>query len=244
MKKRIPLWIVPACFLGLVIVLDLWSCAASLRPLEKAVKPLLLALTALTSAVFLLEKDRVERRTVWLLMTAQLFGCAGDTLLMGSGLPYFGCGMAAFLVGHICYLTLFGRTAWKGLPTKVWILSVLLMLALLAVLVVAIGVKGVLLVPMLVYGLVLMLLVFCGICGLVRLRGAHWGLILCGGLLFLFSDGLIAMRTFGLENTPMLGFTIMLTYIAAQGLLAIGACRAPSLSEPSGYSMTGRIGCP
>ena len=221
MKKRIPLWIVPACFLGLVIVLDLWSCAASLRPLEKAVKPLLLALTALTSAVFLLEKDLVERRTVWLLMTAQLFGCAGDTLLMGPGLPYFGGGMAAFLVGHICYLTLFGRTAWKGLPTKVWVLSVLLMLALLAVLVVAIGVKGV-------------LLVFCGLCGLVRLRGAHWALILCGGLLFLFSDGLIAMRTFGLENTPMLGFTIMLTYIAAQGLLAIGACRAPSLSESSG----------
>ena len=224
MIKHVKPSLIAACFLEVAIVLDLYACLASIRPLEVVVKPLLMSLLALTSAAWLMEHGG-ERRTVTLLMAAQLLGCAGDTLLMGSGLPFFGAGMGAFLAGHICYLCLFGKKAWPGLGRKVWIPALLVMAVVLLVVVRVIGIQGALLVPMLVYGFALLLLIFSGLCGVVRLRGGlTWWMILAGGVLFTVSDAIIALRTFGLEETPALGFTIMLTYILAQVSLAFGAC--------------------
>ncbi len=214
------LWLVPAAFLLVASVLDLVSCLASMRALEIVVKPTLLPLIALTSLAFLAGRT-FNPRMALLLVAGQLFGMTGDALLIGSGFPFFAGGMGAFLLGHICYINLFGGVSWKGLGWKTWAIALPVMGCLLFGLVKVIGISGTLLVPMLVYGFALMLLIFSGLCGLLK-DGAVWWLVVCGGALFLFSDGLIALRTFGLESTPWLGFWIMSTYIIAQCLLAAG----------------------
>lgn len=214
------LWLVPAAFLLIASVLDLVGCLASIRTLEIVVKPTLLPLIALTGLAFLAGRS-FDPKVVVLLVAGQLFGMTGDALLIGSGFPFFAGGMAAFLAGHICYISIFGGYSWKGLGWKTWAIAIPVMACLMFGLVKLIGISGTLLVPMLVYGFALMLLIFSGLCGLVK-EGTIWWLVVCGGALFLFSDGLIALRTFGLESTPWLGFWIMSTYILAQCLLAAG----------------------
>ena len=187
--------------------------------LARMTKPALLPLLALATLSVLPIEDK-ERNA---LIAAQLFGWLGDVLLMQDALPWFGSGMAAFLTGHIFYMSFFGGRSWKGLSIKTWILSGIVMLALVAVLIVAIGVKGVLLAPMAIYACALMLLIFSALCGVVRFGGKAWWLLLCGAILFTFSDSLIAMHTFKVENWTLHGFAVMSTYIAAQSLLAAGA---------------------
>ena len=81
------------------------------------------------------------------------------------------------------------------------------------------------LLPMGVYGFVLMLLIFSTLAGVLRRGGATWWILLCGALLFTFSDALIAVRNFGDLSPFMSGFGVMSTYLAAQVLLAVGGIR-------------------
>lgn len=189
--------------------------------LARMSKPALLPLLALVTLVVMPE-DRRERN--WLL-TAQLFGWLGDVLLMKDGLPWFGSGIAAFLVGHIFYVRVFGSRSWKGLGWKVWIPAIIVMVGIVTALVLAIGIKGALLAPMTIYGSMLMLLIFSALCGVVRIGGSHWWILVAGAVLFTFSDSLIAMHTFGVENWSLHGFAVMSTYISAQILLATGGVR-------------------
>ena len=52
-----------------------------------------------------------------------------------------------------------------------------------------------------------------------------WWILLFGGLLFTFSDAQIAMDTFGVLPFAQRPLVIMLTYLAAQSLLAVGGVR-------------------
>jgi len=217
MKKRV--FILAACFFLVCCVLNLIGRAADL-PLANIVKPALLPLLALATLAAL---GNIDNKKAFLLIAAQLFGCAGDVLLIGNGFPFFAGGMAAFLTGHIFYITLFSK-AYKGLKPVQWVISIAVMAVMVAALIIVIGVKGALLPPMLVYGSALMMLIFCGFMGVIRKKGCEWGFILAGGLLFTFSDAQIALDTFGTQY-PYQGFVIMLTYLAAQALLAIGSVK-------------------
>ena len=78
-------------------------------------KPLLMPLLALTALLFFPPgRPRTEK---WLLAAALAFGTAGDVLLMYSGQTFFLLGMAMFLLGHLCYLTLFAKP-WPPLPVR------------------------------------------------------------------------------------------------------------------------------
>ena len=81
---------------------------------------------------------------------------------------------------------------------------------------------------MTVYGFVLMLLIFSAFAGVIRMprgRRATWWILLGGALLFTFSDSCIAMGTFGVMTFPLRHFVVMVTYLAAQSLLAVGGVR-------------------
>ena len=160
-----------------------------------------------------------------LLMCGQLFGFAGDTMLLGKGFPFFAGGIGCFLVGHIFYISLFGSRSWKGLRAWQWIVALTLCLLLVVGLVIAIGVKGVMLAPMGIYGFVLALLIFSTLAGAIRFGGPEWWMLAAGSVLFTFSDALIAVRNFGTLSPFMDGFGVMSTYLAAQSLLAAGAAR-------------------
>ena len=66
---------------------------------------------------------------------------------------------------------------------------------------------------------------FAGVIRMPRGRRATWWILLGGALLFTFSDSCIAMGTFGVMTFPLRHFVVMVTYLAAQSLLAVGGVR-------------------
>ncbi|MFF4155344.1 lysoplasmalogenase [Streptomyces sp. NPDC001678] len=155
-----------------------------------------------------------------LLAGALLLGCGGDTLLQvggDSGGPAFLLGMGSFAAGHVCYLLLFARHGSPGgartyrlaaLYTAAWLTAVVLLWP---------GLDGELRVPVALYSLLLTAMAL----GATRARlrtGA-------GGALFLLSDTLLASGLAKWPQAPAPQFWVMLTYLAAQGLLAHGVLR-------------------
>ena len=159
--RKITLWCIPGTFFLLACVLNWMGCIQG-TDLADAVKPALLPLLCATSLAYLLGRDVVDYRVAGLLVAAQLFGCAGDVLLMPSSDVLFLIGMVAFLVGHLFYMTLFGRVSWQGLRPLQWLIAVVVMGALVTALVKCIGIQGELFVPMAVLAgfFVMMVMVF------------------------------------------------------------------------------------
>ncbi|MBR1869704.1 MAG: lysoplasmalogenase [Bacteroidales bacterium] len=223
MKNK--LFAVAVTFYGIACLLNVggWIWAPAL---SSVIKPALMPLLALSVLAYV-RGVRMDARALALLVTAQLCGWAGDTLLLGEPLALFASGLGMFFIGHFFYFALFGPRAWKGMSLGTWIISVALMVVIVAVLIRLMHIEGVLLIPIAIYGIELMLLIFSGLCGFVRVPGERgtWLMLLCGAVLFTFSDSLIAAQMFGVLDFFLCDFTIMLTYLAAQSLLAIGTIR-------------------
>ena len=221
------LWCIPFSFFLMAATLNLIGCIQGTE-LADIVKPALLPLLSASTLAYLVGKDYVDVRATALLVAAQLFGCVGDVLLIPDGFPYFAAGIAAFLVGHIFYMCLFGGQSWRGLAVWQWAIALIVLGAALWGLIWYIGVEGPMFWPMLVYGAALMMLIFSALAGALRMpngrRGAWWILSL-GAILFTFSDSCIAMDIFGTMTLPLHHFVVMFTYIVAQMLLAVGGIR-------------------
>ena len=218
-------WLLPCIFFAAATLLNL-AGRLWLPAMAAAVKPALLPLLAVTCAVYAQGRG-LRAKDLNLLVMAQLLGCAGDIFLLHSEVfLLFAGGIVSFLAGHVAYLKIFGSRAWKGMSGGWWAVSCLAVGALVAILIRVIGVSGALLAPMAIYGAVLILVPFTGLCGILRLGGCNWWIVFTGGLLFLVSDAMIAVQTFNeLSQPELVGFLIMLTYLAAQSLLAVGALR-------------------
>lgn len=219
MTKRLPvLFFIVASLLNLAGLIWNPELAAIVKP---SLMPLL-AVSVLTAAV----DNGAHRNSLFLLVVAELFGFAGDTFLLRGEFAFFAAGIGAFLIGHLFYISLFGRQSLKGINPVGWILSLLIMGGLVFLLVRVLRVEGALLVPMAVYGMTLMLLLFSTFCGLLRFRQKlTWTLLFVGALLFTSSDCLIAAETFKVVQFELLQFVIMVTYLLAQVLLAAGGLR-------------------
>ncbi|MFJ4846171.1 lysoplasmalogenase family protein [Streptomyces sp. NPDC088733] len=150
------------------------------------------------------------------LVAALLLGWAGDMLLQFGGDTAFLAGMGCFAAGHVCYLTLLARRGAFSVPARTrWAAAGYTLVWLAAITVLWSGLPPALRVPVAVYSLLLTA---------VAAGGAALGTpaAAAGGALFLLSDTLIATRLAGLPQPPAAGFWIMLTYLAAQFLLAAG----------------------
>lgn len=223
MKKN--LYIIPAVFFTIACLLN-WAGRIWEPALASAVKPALMPLLMASVLAYAVEHP-LDRKMLGLLVLAQLFGFAGDTFLLSDAFLMFAGGIVAFLVGHFFYMLLFGSQAWKGMSWKGWLAGIIGVLVLVFVLMKVLKVQGVMLVPMAIYGCVLLMLSFCALCGVIRCKEDRptWCIILCGALLFAFSDSLIAAGTFGVATFQLREFVIMFTYLIAQSLLAWGAVR-------------------
>ena len=220
------IWIIPGVFFLIACAVNLYGCVLNNLTVERYVKGALMPLLALTGLAYLAQR-KFDSRVAGTLLLAQTLGWAGDSLLMGSGFAWFASGIGAFLLGHLCYIRIFSRTL-KGMRPFARVLAVVVMAAILVSLVLAIGIKGALLGPMVLYGAALLIISLCGLRGLFRRHApscAVWWMVFFGGLLFIISDGLIAMRTFGLAHFQLRGFVIMSTYLAAQSLLCAAAVK-------------------
>ena len=227
MRKN-AIWCIPGAFFLIACVLNLIGSAQGTK-LDDLVKPALLPLLTATTVAFLLGRDIQDFAQVGLLVAAQLFGCAGDVLLMPSaGFPVFAAGIGAFLIGHVFYICLFGSQSWKGLTVWQWLIALAAMAAVVFSAVKAIGINGALLAPMGVYSFALTFLIFSALAGVLRMpRGSRttWWILLLGALLFTISDACLAMGTFGVMTFPLRHLLVMATYLAAQSLLAVGGVR-------------------
>ena len=216
---------VPALFFVIACLLNWAGRIWAIPELAAAVKPALLPLLSASVLAYAVNR-RLDKRKLTLLVTAELFGCVGDTCLLSDAFPLFAGGIGAFLIGHLFYIAIFGKESWKGMGWKGWTAGLVVMLGLVFGLVKLLRISGTLLAPMAVYGFVLTLLMFSTFCGLIRLRDkGTWALLFAGAVIFTCSDALIAAGTFGVLDFALREFVIMFTYLIAQVLLAVGAVR-------------------
>lgn len=230
------IWIIPCAFFLAACAVNLYACWVDNVAVERYVKGALMPLLSITTLAFLLP-HKPDLRVVTTLLLAQLLGWAGDSLLMGDEFVWFASGIGCFLLGHVCYIVLFSSPL-KGLSLGKWIVAVVVMAALLVAVVRLIGIEGALLPPMAVYGATLLFITFCGLCGVCRHKGPSagvWWMVILGSVLFLFSDSLIAVGTFGKIPFPQGGFIIMVTYLAAQVLLCAAGIRLAVDNKNNSY---------
>ncbi|MFI7316674.1 lysoplasmalogenase [Streptomyces venezuelae] len=191
---------------GVAALGDLLALLADFGPGHAVCKPLLMPLLAAYAAL---------RNGPRLLIAALLFGWGGDTFLLFDAEPAFLAGMGSFAAGHVCYLVLFKRYGTRAPRARGTGLAAAYALALIGT--VALlwpdlpsDMRG----PVAGYSLLLTAMAF----GATTLGPAA----AAGGALFLLSDTVIATGVAEWPQLPRPDFAIMLTYIAAQLLLAEG----------------------
>jgi len=192
---------------------------AGVAALHLATKPLLMPALL---AWFLTVTPRSRQRT--LVAIGLGWSWLGDLGLMPSGEGWFLAGLGAFLVAQLTYAVAF----WPSRADSV-LARPLLTLPYLAVLVGLLaalwGDLGDLRVPVTVYAVVIVSMAVLAT-GVGRLVGIGAGL-------FVASDALIALDTVaGLVRLPAHGFWVMVTYLAAQLLIAAGVASAVRAQAP------------
>nr|WP_262386843.1 lysoplasmalogenase [Streptomyces sp. TRM49041] len=192
------------------VAADLVALLAGSEFGHAAAKPLLMPLLAAYAAV---------RGAPRPLLVALLFGWGGDVFLLSDADWAFLVGMGSFAAGHVCYLALFGRARTSPVLGVCYGAALVAVVALLWP-----DLPAELRVPVAGYSLLLTAMAYRA-SGLGLAAGA-------GGALFLLSDTLIATGVADWPQPPVPDFWIMLTYAAAQYLLATGVLRKASAARP------------
>ena len=219
----------------LVGLLNVISVAASNDQGVILTKPLLMPL--------LMAWLIAETRSAWptplrLLLAGLAFAWLGDLLLMGDTDMLFALGIAAFLVTQVAYAYGYTRVEGiafrRGIPHRSdapvrGIVSrrpvTLLPFALFYVaLVLAIWpTADQFRLPVLVYGICLVAMAVSALNLIGRAPAKAAWTTFAGAALFVASDSLIALTSFGpVADSPAMGALIMLTYVIGQGLIAVG----------------------
>ncbi|MGW6463054.1 lysoplasmalogenase [Streptomyces rubiginosohelvolus] len=190
----------------LVAAADLAGLLAGAEAVHLVAKPLLMPLLAGYAAL---------RGAPRLLVAALLFGWGGDVFLLADNDLAFLVGMGSFAVGHVCYLTLFGRGEGRGRAPAPLVTGGGYAVVLVVFLVLIWpDLPGDLRIPLTGYSLLLTAMAWRA--------GVFGPYAAAGGALFLLSDALIATGIAEWPQAPAPDFWVMLTYIAAQALLTLG----------------------
>ena len=203
------------------VVVNLVSVTIGSRVMEMFSKPLLMPLIAL--AVYVLAKEHdVRGCRLGRIITALLSGAVGDILLMIGGFGPFLAGMAAFLIGHLFYLSVL-PAPWKvkGISGKVASLIFLAAL-LIGVLLLAdlFPVEGVMAVAVKVYACAFAFLIHSSVVAAIDRKRPLYLLTALGFIMFAFSDSFVAIGAFTDLDIPLHGLIVMSTYILAQMIVA------------------------
>lgn len=204
--------------LGAASVTHLAACGLGKSRLRYFTKLMLMPLIA---ALYCALVDRPAPAV----LAAMFCGWAGDFFMIYKHRDTFlAAGMAAFGLGHILYVARIGVIAAAAQPRLFTSLAGTLVPGTVAIIIFVVLRRRIpkqLRLPGLLYGL---LLASLGSAAFIALRaGAPGGAyLLAGGCLFLCSDGILSFETFRDGDSNAADVAVMLTYIAAQTLLAIG----------------------
>lgn len=225
----------------LVGVLNVIAVASANVPAEQLTKPLLMPLLI---AWLIVEGRRSRSAPLALLLVGLVFSWIGDLLLLGDGDRFFAVGLGAFLVTQVAYTVGFARV--PGMRFRRGILTpprgpvhglVAQHRALVLPFVAYLGLlawqlwpaAGVLRAPLLVYGCALLAMSACALNLVDRMPAKAAWVTFAGSVLFVVSDSLIATTALGELGAPgsptdsrLVDSVVMLTYVAAQGLIALG----------------------
>ena len=213
-----------AGFIFIVLsLLDVLPLCFGVESIHPCVKPFLI-LSLLAAALLALLPEHKGRQTV-LLAVGMAFHAAGDILLMfdSKGFVWFAAGLGAFLLGHFCYLSVLMHKmgalhGWKE------ILCIVVPPFLAFPVVSFFDVEGPLRIVLGVYALTLMDIAASGV--LWRLRGRKLGWrVIAGGLFFIASDALLALKAFNGIDFPLRHAAVMGTYLLAEWLLVSAMVR-------------------
>jgi len=155
------------------------------------------------------------------IVLALVFAWFGDVLLIKINNPiFFKFGLASFLIGHIFYIiTMF--TYARPLHIPILIISVIVAACYGIISFRAVKPSPELKIPVIAYETIILIMVIFAL----QLFLAHVSLfgilVFAGSLCFLASDTMLALVTF--RKKPLFVY-VMITYIAAQLLIALGFC--------------------
>lgn len=184
--------------------------------LYAVLKPLTMVLAMV--CVWQVAHRHIHPRSTWLLLAGLTLSLVGDVcLLVPEG---FIPGLIAFLLAHLCYITLFGRDA-PWLPHKLAMLAVFAVgLAAYAYLWTH-GLPSALRIPVAAYVLVIALMASqaVGRASVLRTPGARW--VAWGALSFMASDTVLSIDRF-VQPLPGIAFWVLGTYYLAQWLIVHG----------------------
>ncbi|GLF98699.1 lysoplasmalogenase [Streptomyces yaizuensis] len=197
---------------GLALLADLGSLAVDAETGHRVAKPLLMPLLAAYTLI---------RGGPRLLAVALLLGWGGDVLLLLDAEWAFLASMGSFALGHVCYLTLFGRCRTpKPLPPVYGTALALAVVLLWA------DLPADLRIPVAGYALLLTAMAWRS-SGVGRVAGV-------GGALFLASDLIIATEVAAWPQPPVADLWIMLLYGVGQLLLTLGLLNRADAARTAG----------
>ena len=213
--------------LWIVGVLAVLLAALYIRVNQYGAPPVKLLLKTLASLAFvclgLLGAARAGGAYAWLTWIGLILGAAGDVLLQFMDCrpkdrePFFRAGLGAFLIGHVFYIVAFallGRvTGWAVLLAAV-LFAALFLLQFPA----RMDLKGQK-VPVYAYAAVISVMTAFAVLSFGA--GARGALVGLGGILFLVSDAILALIFFSPIREKKLPTWNLITYYAAQILLAL-----------------------
>jgi uncharacterized membrane protein YhhN len=163
-----------------------------------------------------------------LILLALFFSWLGDVLLMYQfkNELYFIFGLAAFLVAHVFYIFIYKRfriddDSQALLGVQRFRYSFPIILAGTGLITVLYNQLGDLKIPVIVYGLALVLMVLNALFRFGRTSLKSFSMVFFGATLFMISDSLIAINKF-LMPVNNSDFWVMFTYIPAQYLILEG----------------------
>ena len=210
--------------IGVFVLLSILNVAGAFlsdKTLQHYTKPLLVPVLLLA---VLFAAGAALRGFVGLwLVIGMFFGWLGDLALMGSGDLWFGLGMGGFLIMQICYIVALLRIGRPGFVRAWPFASVPYVLLWIVMNFFLWSAAGTFAVPVLIYSAALVLMGILALNAVLAMK--HWW-IAVGGLLFVISDGVLALSAF--ERIPESSWTdavVMSTYCAAQLIIAISIAR-------------------
>ncbi|MCL2764940.1 MAG: lysoplasmalogenase [Treponema sp.] len=163
-----------------------------------------------------------QGKVFWPIITALVFAWIGDILLVRiTNILWFKLGLASFLTGHIFYIVaMYGYAVPFNVPVLVISIIIAACFGVMAYKVVRPSKQ--MKIPVIAYETIILLMAIFA-CQLFIAQSSvnlYFGaFVLAGSICFVISDTLLALKTF---RRVRIYFAVMVTYIAAQLLIALG----------------------